>query len=345
MRILLPAHQGSSGGLGTVVRGLRRHLPEALGADGEVVVVGGEATGKLRRLVQEQVVLPRAAQHFDLVHLTDHRPLLASRTPFLLTVHDVFFLDRPEWFPKPVVVYKGAMLRAAVAKRPAAVVCVSEFTRRRFLAHAPSLPRERVRVIPPGVEPATVRATGGGDYFLTVSTIEPRKNHLGLLRAYLSARRAGLRLRWKVAGVPGYASRPIVRRLRAAEGVDVLGWTPPEELERLYAGARFVAVPSLGEGFGFPPLEAMRRGVPVVCSSGTALDETAGDAAMRVAPEDEERWAQALRALADDESARARLRDAGLVHAAGFDWRRAAQEYVAAYRSALAGRRQGDGGS
>ena len=104
-------------------------------------------------------------------------------------------------------------------------------------------------------------------------------------------------------------------------------------------------MPSLGEGFGFPPLEAMRRGVPVVCSSGTALDETVGEAAIRVAPEDEERWAQALRALAEDETARSRLREAGLAHAAGFGWPRAAQEYVTAYHSALARRRQGDGGS
>ena len=117
-------------------------------------------------------------------------------------------------------------------------------------------------------------------YFLTLATFEPRKNHLGLLRALRLARERGLSLRWKVAGIEGYGSREILSRLRREEGVDVLGRVSNANRERLYRGARFFAFPSHAEGFGFPPLEAMARGVPTICATGTAMDETVGAAAL-----------------------------------------------------------------
>ena len=348
MRILLPAHQARSGGLGTSLRGLCASLPDALGPEDELVVLGAGAAmrrgpgpgGKLGRVLREQVVVARAARGVDLVHLPDHRPVLGSRTPFLLTVYDLFFLDHPEWFPAPVARYKQAMFRAALSKRPAAVACGSAYARARVLERAPGLPEERVRAIAPGLPPIGAAPPGReglpDPYFLTVSNIEPRKNHLGLLRAFRRARRRGLPLRWVVLGAPGYAARPVIRELEAEEGVDVVGWAEPDQLERLYRGAVFVATPSFAEGFGFPPLEAMARGVPVVCSTGSALDETVGDAALQVPAKDEEAWAEALLRLAADESERARLRELGLARAARFDWARSATEYVRCYREALA---------
>jgi alpha-1,3-rhamnosyl/mannosyltransferase len=89
--------------------------------------------------------------------------------------------------------------------------------------------------------------------------------------------------------------------------VDVLGSLPQDELDQLFAGATAVATPSWEEGFGYPPLEAMARGVPVLCSTGSALDETAGDAALRVAPGDADGWAQALLRIQDDAALRADL--------------------------------------
>ncbi len=345
MRILLPAHQAGSGGHGSSIRGLRAFIPEALPEGDELVVLGGAQSDggrhrparRLSRLLHEQFTVARAARKVDLVHLPDHRPLLASRTPFLLTVYDVLYVDRPDWFPPAVGRYKRLMLGAAVRKRPAVVVAGSEYTRDRFLARFPSFPESRIRVIYPGIWPprSAVEPAPGG-YFLTVSTIEPRKNHLGLLRAFRAARAEGLELCWKIVGAPGYAAGPIVAELEAEPGVELLGWVPEPELERLYCGARFLAVPSLGEGFGLPPLEAMARGVPVISARGTSLDESVGEAALRVEPADERGWAQALLRLATDEEERARLVARGLEHVAAFGWRRAAAAYVEAYRAALA---------
>lgn len=347
MRILIPAHQMGSGGLGTSIRGLVEHLPAALGPDDELIILRHSLDGRkptalrtrVARLLHEQVGVARAARTVDLVHLPDHRPLLASRTPFLLTVYDLLFFDRPEWFPAAVARYKQLMLRAALAKRPAAVVCGSHYARLRLLERFPAIEEPRVRVIYPGIDPPphAVRqsASSDGGYFLTVNTIEPRKNHLGLLRAFRRARARGLDLRWKVVGAPGYAAAPIVDELRADERVDLVGWVSAEELEQLYAAARFVVYPSLGEGFGFPPLEAMARGVPVACSMGTALDESVGDAALLVEPADERGWTEALLRLAGDDEERERLRAAGLERVRRFQWPHAAAEYAQTYRDAL----------
>jgi len=345
MRILLPAHQARSGGLGTSIRGLCASLPDALEPHDELVVLGaGPSTppgpgGKVARLLREQVLVARAARGVDLLHLPDHRPVLGSRTPFLLTVYDLFFLDHPEWFPKPVARYKQAMFRAALALGPAAVVCGSGYARGRLLERAPRLPRERVSVIVPGLPPIGAdcpEARLEDPYFLTVSTIEPRKNHLGLLRAFRTALKRGSRLRWKVVGPAGYRAGDVLRELGSEPAVDVLGWRPAGELERLYRGALFVATPSFAEGFGFPPLEAMARGIPVVCSTGSALDETVAGAALQVPARDEAAWAQALERLEAEAAERERLRALGLERAAEFDWSRAATAYVRCYREALA---------
>jgi glycosyltransferase involved in cell wall biosynthesis len=355
VRIILPVHQGAARGVGTIIRGLCASIPEELDADDELVIVGRRIhdaeqrklqsrsgatwrSPRVTRLLYEQLYLPLEARGGDLVHLCDHRPLLFSSRRFLLTVHDVFFLDHPEWFPAVTVGYRRAMLAAALRKHPGAVVCVSEYTRERLLEHYPQLVRSHVVVIHPGIEePAEDRfeePEPPAPYFLTVAMIEPRKNHLGLLQAYRLARQKGLDLRWKVVGAIGQRSDEIVRALRAEPGVEVVGHVPDDELDQIYRGARFLALPSHLEGFGFPPLEAMVRGVPTACSTGSALDETVADAALRVPADDREAWAEALHVLGSDEAERERLRALGRRQAAHFRLKDAARAYVRSYREA-----------
>lgn len=355
VRIVLPVHQGASRGVGTIVRGLCASLPEALAPGDELVVVGqriqdseqrrlqGTSSSalmspRLSRLLYEQLYLPIAARGADLVHLCDHRPLLLSGQRFLLTVHDVFFLDHPEWFPVATVRYRRAMLSAAIRKQPTAVVCVSHYTRERFLAHYPQAEESHVVVIHPGIEPADSPPDTEPEtdpYFITVAMIEPRKNHLGLLQAFKLARENGLELRWKVVGAIGQCSDEIVAALRAEPAVDLLGHVTDDELDRLYRRALFHALPSHAEGFGFPPLEAMARGTPTVCSAGSALDETVGDAALRIPADDPRHWAEALHRLATDPAERRRLVELGRRRAASFRLDEAARGYVGAYREAL----------
>lgn len=118
-------------------------------------------------------------------------------------------------------------------------------------------------------------------------------------------------------------------------GVDLLGDVQPAPLDELYNGATFHVTPSIPEGFGYPPLEAMARCVPTIASTGSAMDETLGDAALRVHPLDVTGWADAMTSFATDEDARVCLVTAGREVAARFSWTRTADAYAQIYRDAL----------
>jgi alpha-1,3-rhamnosyl/mannosyltransferase len=358
MRILVPAHLSVlRGGVGTLVRGVVAALEEAVRPPDELIVLTGPTgrftrkamsglrgpAGGVARLMYEQGVAANVARSCDLVHLMDSRPLVLSGTPFLLTVHDVSYLDHPEWFPASSARYKRAMLRRALAKGPAAIICDSEHSRSRLLEHCPDAALSELRVIYPGITPprkppwGAMIVQGKRPYFLTVAVVEPRKNHLLLLEAFRHARAQGLDLEWKIVGEPGHLSEPILEALNRAEHVQVLGRVSSADLEALYAGAQFAANPSLAEGFGFPPMEAMARGVPVICSRGTALDETAGAAALQVDSRDVDGWRDALLKLAESPDERDRLREAGLARVKRFDWGNAAAQLLQLYRDVDSG--------
>jgi glycosyltransferase involved in cell wall biosynthesis len=350
MRVLVPLDNHGGGGIARVGAELVRALAPRL-RPGETLRVldgrgAGRRPGRLGELVADQLRVIGPARRADLVHGIDTKAPLLSATPFAITVHDLSFADHPGWYPRSAAAYKRLTLAAALRRGPRLIVCVSEHTRERLRAHHPEAFHRRVVVIPTGVPDVTGETPADiarhpprpRDYFLTVSAIEPRKNHLGLLAAFAQARHAGLRLRWRIVGGPQYEAAAILEALAHSDGVELLGRVDDGELERLYAGARFVATPSLEEGFGLPPLEAMRRGVPVVASTGSALDETVADAGLRVEPDDVAGWARALGELETDDGLVARLSAAGRVQAARFSWTAAADAYLAEFRTAL-GRR------
>ena len=344
MDLLIPLDNTGGGGIARIGTELIHALSSHLTSDDRLMMLGGEGLsrpgGRLRQTLNDQWRVIGPARHADLVHSVDAKAPLLSGTPFSLTVHDLFFRDHPEWYPRSVAVYKQALLTASLARRPRLIVCVSEHTRERLLAYHPAAARRsRVVVIPSGIS-ATPGALEGepesGGYFLTVSSIEPRKNHLGLLPAFRQARRDGLTLRWKVVGRPQYDAARIVSELQDADGVELLGRVAEDDLERLYADARFVATPSWEEGFGLPPLEAMRRGIPAICSTGSALDETVADAGLRIDPGDCAGWARALLQLQDDDQLIRRLREVGRARAERFSWDATAAAYMREFRSAVA---------
>lgn len=362
MRLLVPLDNRGGGGIARVASGLVRALAEQL-EPSDILLIQGTLAGPprcrnlrfrpapelarngARRALQQQLSLRTSARMVDLVHMTDYRAPLLGSTPFVLSVHDVTFIDHPEWYPRSVATYKRGMLTASLARRPRGIVCNSQFTRDRLLAHHPSVERRSlVRVIPPGLEPPPADLpppvggrTDQGGYFLTVSAIEPRKNHLGLLAAFQRARRLGLSLTWKVVGAPQYDSADILDELRSAPGVQIVGRVSESELEALYHGATFFALSSFEEGFGYPPLEAMARGVPVLCSTGSSLDEMSRGGAIQLAPGDTDAWVEGLLRLERDERLRAELVAAGRQQAERFDWRAAARAHVGLFREILGG--------
>jgi glycosyltransferase involved in cell wall biosynthesis len=353
MRILIPLDNIGGGGIARVGTELAHALARRIGPGDGLLVLGGDgvraprpglarladtyrAGGRITQTLHDQLSVIGPARHADIVHSIDAKAPLLTATPTSLTVHDVVFLDHPDWFPRSVVAYKRAALAASLRRHPALVVCVSHHTLERLRVHHPDVTRHsRVAVIHSGItarSSAAPRVVAAREYFLTVSAIEPRKNHLGLLAAFQRARRAGLTLDWKIVGRPQYDAAPILEALTAAEGVELVGRVDDDALERLYDGARFVATPSWEEGFGLPPLEAMRRGVPVISSTGSALDETVADGGRRIDPADTEAWAEALLALESDDAEVMRLSRTGLEQACRFRWDDAADGYLREFR-------------
>ena len=296
------------------VRGLLGALRGRPGLDLELLSFGG--TGRVSSIARDAVWYPfslgRRAARLDVLHCTTFRGPSHSRTPVVVTVHDLAILRWPEAFPAWHRLYGRAGLRH-VLRAAAAIVAVSETTKDETVALT-GVPAERIRVVPNGVD--AVFGTDGpraeGDYVLAVATLEPRKN---LARAVEAANVAGLELR--VVGARGWG------------GVEVPGWVgelPDVELAALYRGARCALYPSLYEGFGLPVLEAMACGAPVVTSRGTAMEEVAGGAAVLVDPLDVEAIAAGIREAGER---RAELVPRGIARAAEFTWERTANEVVA----------------
>jgi alpha-1,3-rhamnosyl/mannosyltransferase len=172
---------------------------------------------------------------------------------------------------------------------------------------------------------------------LSVGTLEPRKNLARCIAAFASlpqALRAACPL--VIAGGAGWgeALPPSAQSLVAAGELRLTGYVDASVLPYLYGGARLLAYPSIYEGFGLPPLEAMACGVPVIASNLSSLPEVVGDAGLLVDPADERAIAEAMRTLLEDPERASALARAGLERARGFSWRRCAEETLAVYRQA-----------
>ncbi len=285
----------------------------------------------------------------DLFHATDHLLPRFSRVRSVFTLHDLAFRLYPEthtalnrWF---LNVMMPRFLQAADA-----VIAVSEHTKRDAL-RAYNLDEAKVRVIYEGVNPrfrpappeavAVIRRKYGlpERFILSVGTIEPRKNLETALAAYRTLKEGGAAHRLVIAGKKGWLYRGFFRRLRE-EGLEgevvFLGFVPDDDLPPLYGGADLFLFPSLYEGFGLPPLEAMACGAPVICSDSSSLPEVVGDAALLVPPLEVRAWAEALRRLLGDADLRADLQARGLARAREFSWARAARATVEVYQQVMA---------
>jgi glycosyltransferase involved in cell wall biosynthesis len=274
----------------------------------------------------------------DVVHATTIA-MPPKSAPLVVTMHDLAWVHEPAHFTARGVRFFERGLELALADADL-VLCSSQATLRD--CEAVGFARDRLRLVPLGVQ---VRSVSDADvrrarrryglerpYALWTGTVEPRKNLAGLLRAFDSVDAdADLVL----AGPRGW-NEDLEALVAGAERVRTLGFVPGDHLGALYAGARLFCFPSLLEGFGFPVLEAMAHGTPVVTSRGTSTEELAGDAAVLVDPRDPASIAAGLqRVLADDDLAR-RLAKAGRARAATFSWERCAQFVRRAYEEAVA---------
>lgn len=266
--------------------------------------------------------------------------------PSVATIHDLSFLRHPEFHPRERVEWLSRELPRTL-QRADLVITDSEVVRNELLDGFAIAP-ERVRTIYLGAaqdfHPRDARSTCTflnrhgllhGQYVAFVATLEPRKG-IGLLLDAWERLPQSLRSRYPlvIAGAPGWKNQEIlerIQRLEASGGLKYLRYVASEDLPLLYAGAVAFAYPSVYEGFGLPILEAMRSGVPVVCTRATAMAEFSAGNCLLFDAGDEVGLAEQLRRLLEDENVRNYTIIRGLEHSRSFSWERCAAETLNAY--------------
>jgi glycosyltransferase involved in cell wall biosynthesis len=297
------------------------------------------------RSVWMQFLLPLLLRKLrpDIVHYTNYLAPAIPTGAYVVSVHDMSLTRTPEHHTLKKRVLTASLV-PRVARGARLVLTPSEATSRDVVADL-GIPRERVVAIPYAAaemfQPVSKRPEEPGldrPYFLFVGTIEPRKNLVRLIDAFAAFALRIPRVNLVLAGQRGWKCEEIYRRAAApdvAERIIILDYVREESLPALYSHALACVYPSLFEGFGFPVVEAMACGTPVLTSNSTSLAEIGEGVALLVNPLDKAAIAEGLYALARDPQLRADLRTRGFARAASFSWAETGRRTLAAYRKAL----------
>ncbi|MBL8046190.1 MAG: glycosyltransferase family 4 protein [Anaerolineales bacterium] len=285
-----------------------------------------------------------------LYHATEHLLPVITHARSVFTLHDTAYLHFPQYHLLQNRLYL-TLLMPRFIQRAEAVICVSEATRRDAVRFY-NVPTEKLYVIHEGVETRfapishaptleTLRTKYNlpARFVLYVSTIEPRKNLTTLLKAYAVLRQSQPEIGLVIAGGKGWLHESFFAELRALgleRQVQLLGYVPDEDLPALLNCAAVFAYPSVFEGFGLPPLEAMACGTPVIVSNASSLPEVVGDAGLLLPPTDVQAWVEAMRRVLNDNALHAKLRARGLHRAKQFTWEKAARATLKVYESVAA---------
>jgi glycosyltransferase involved in cell wall biosynthesis len=290
----------------------------------------------------------------DIYHGPDFvLPPLSKKIRKVVTIHDLAFLEHPEYAVPALAAYLKQVVPQALAEADV-VATVSDEVSKTVIKHFQT-PTEKLTVVPNGVAPHIRRITdpvllGATQHkfglkhplVLGVGTLEPRKNHSGLIRAFyqVQQKKHGPAM-LAIAGGEGWLyeeTRQLVTELKLDKKVRFLGRVTDLELITLYSMADVFAFPSFFEGFGIPPLEAMACGAPVITSNTSSLPEVVGDAALMVDPHDTDALAAAIMRLLTDEALRENLRQKGYQRAAHYTWAHSAQKMLTIYQKLYQGK-------
>lgn len=308
---------------------------------------------RIARIFWEHTQLPRLAvrQELDVLHCLSYIcPLHKTSVPYVVTIHDTIAIDHPEWCKQTNSLYFNLFMKPAV-KKASCVISVSKRTaadvKRNF-----DLFCHRVRIIYSGIDNifkarkdssrySEVRARYNlpEPYILYVGNIEPKKNIWTLLCVQKKLREKGLPHKLVIVGKRSWGTRVELDEISKevmSNNVVWVGYVDRSDLPSVYQMADVFVFPSLYEGFGFPPLEAMACGTPVISTSSGALNETVGDAALTVEPYNVWQITRAVISMIRDSSLRQRHIRMGLKQSSLFNWEKTAEETLSVYEEVSA---------
>ena len=311
--------------------------------------------GSWARILWEQVNLPFILKKsdVDIMHFPDYAmPVVFEGIPSIITVHDLSFRVYPETFSKGKLYTKLLLIKPSL-KKARRIIADSHSTRKDLLEYY-QVPENKIEVIPIGVNRQFFRPMAEEEvleycrlknnletgYILYVGTLEPRKNITALIKAFsLLKQDYKLSRKLVIAGGKGWLFEEIFRlveSLNLNQDVIFTGYVPDAELPLLYNGAGVFVYPSLYEGFGLPPLEAMACGTPVVTSSVSSVPEVVGDAGLMVEPLNVEALSEAIYRVLNDPQLAAELSAKGIERAQKFSWAETARKTLAVYEEVYA---------
>ncbi|MCX5641786.1 MAG: glycosyltransferase family 1 protein [Candidatus Omnitrophica bacterium] len=291
-----------------------------------------------------------AGKEFDLAYLPGPSLYFTRRAKKVAVIHDVALKRNPDWnkflYTRSVLFQLQKFLAGIDA------IIVDADATKKDLQELYGIPAAKITVIPLAVDhdqfrpvpdsqisPEIDQITGGADYILFVSTLEPRKNIPNILRAFSQLKKTGLKEKLVLVGRKGWLCNEIFRtweELNLKNEVIFAGYAGNALLPHFYSRARFLIFPSLYEGFGLPILEAMACGCPIITSSVSSMPEVAGDAALLVNPYAVEEIAEAMGRLLKDNGLRENLRRKGMERVKLFSWENTARETLKVFEKICA---------
>jgi glycosyltransferase involved in cell wall biosynthesis len=302
------------------------------------------------RILWEQIFLPIKVKKdmLDLFHYTDHAmSLVQRRYPVVITVHDIAYIRFPDLLNKSRQVYKKYILNLSVKK--ADIIIADSYSTKRDIIEFFKVDKKKIKVIHLGVESRfhpisnvegyRIRNNLPSKMVLNIGTLEPRKNVVALIKAFKKLQKKGYKdYVLVIAGERGWLYKRIFEEIKTSsmeQSIRLLGVVRDEEMPMLYNCAELFVYPSLYEGFGLPPLEAMACGVPIITSNTSSLPEVVGNAGIMVDPNDIESLSDEMCRVLKDNELKHRMSRDGLKRSKMFTWEKTVNKVLETYNEVL----------